>query len=103
MELILTHKPRGIIPPETMAAMAEQLKKLLAKPDSVVPGGKVIASYAARAKSFSVCIWDVPTVEALYPFLEQLTMAGWETDVIPAEKMTVYVEKRAKALQAMKK
>jgi hypothetical protein len=103
MEFILTHKPRGIIPPEAMAAAAEQLRKLLAKPEDFVPGGKVIAAYAARSKSFTVCIWDVPSAEALCPFLEQLSMAGWDTDVIPAEKTTVYIEKRMKALQAMKK
>jgi hypothetical protein len=33
MEFILTHKPRGIIPPEAATAMIERMRKLLAKPD----------------------------------------------------------------------
>jgi hypothetical protein len=102
MEFILIHKPRGVIPPEVMKATIEQLSKLLAKPDDFVPGGKLIASYASRAKSFTVCIWDAPSAEAFFPFLEQLVLAGWDTDMIPAEKMTVHIEKGAKALKAMK-
>jgi hypothetical protein len=102
MEFILIHKPRGIVPQERIAPAIEQLRKLLAKPDDFVPGGKVIASYAARTKSFTVCIWDAPSADALCPFLEQLNMAGWDTDVMPAEKTTVYIEKAAKALKAMK-
>lgn len=103
MEFILIHKPRGIILPEAMAATGEQIRKLLAKPDEFVPGGKLIASYGARGKSFAVCIWDAPSAEALCPFLEQLSLAGWDTDIMPAEKMTVYVERVMKGLKAMKK
>jgi hypothetical protein len=103
MEFILIHKPRGIISPEAKIRNVEQVKKLLAKPDDFVPGGKLIASYGARCKMFIVCIWEAPNTESLCPFLEQLSLADWDTDVIPAEKMTVHVEKIVKALQAMKK
>lgn len=102
MEFILVHKPRGIIPPEAMAATLEQASKLLAKPDDFVPGGKLIASYVPRGKSMIFCIWDAPSAEALCPFLEQLEMAGWDTDIMPAEKMAVHIEKLAKALKATK-
>jgi uncharacterized protein with GYD domain len=103
MEFILIHKPLGIIPPEIMAGTLEQVGKLLAKPGDFVPGGKLIASYGARGKSLVVCIWEAPSAEALCPFIEQLAMAGWETDMIPADKMTVHIEKLAKALKTMKK
>ncbi len=102
MEFILTHTPRGIIPPDVMKATMEQISKLLAKPEDFVPGGKGIASYAARGKSFVVCIWDAPSSEALCHFVEQLVLAGWEKDILPAEKMAVHIEKGAKALKAMK-
>jgi hypothetical protein len=103
MEFILTHKPLGTISPEIMEGTLEQVSRLLAKPDEFVPGGKLIASYGARGKFFNVCIWDVPNTEALCPFVEQLALAGWDTDIIPAEKMTVHVEKLSQALRAMKK
>jgi hypothetical protein len=103
MEFILIHRPLGIIPPEVMGGTLEQVGKLLAKPDEFVPGGKLIASYGARSKSFVVCIWDAPGAEALCPFVEQLVLVGWETDIMPAEKMSVQIEKLAKALKAMKK
>jgi hypothetical protein len=102
MEFILIHKPRGIFSPEVATATIEQVRKLLAKPDDFVPGGKLIASYAARGKSFTLCIWDAPSAEALCPFIEQLALAGWDTDIMPAEKMTVHIEKLAKALKAKK-
>jgi hypothetical protein len=102
MEFILVHKPRGITSPEVMARNIENTKKLVAKPDAFVPGGKVIASYAARSKALVVCIWEAPSAEALCPVLEQMVLGGWDTDVIPAEKTTVYLEKTEKALKAMK-
>jgi hypothetical protein len=35
------------------------------------------------------------------PLLEQMNMLGWETDIIPVEKMEVGLPKAEKALQAM--
>jgi hypothetical protein len=103
MEFILIHKPLGIIPPEVMASTLEQVGKLLARPGDFVPGGKLLASYGARNKSFVVCVWDAPSAEALCPFVEHLVMAGWETDIMPADNMKVHIEKLGKALQAMRK
>jgi hypothetical protein len=103
MEFIMIHKPQGVIPPEVMAGTLEQVGKLVARPGDYVPGGKLIASYGARGKSFVVCIWDAPSAEALCPFVEQLAMAGWETDIMPADEMTVHVKKLGKALQAARK
>ena len=103
MEFILIHKPLGIVPPEVMGGTLEQVGKLLAKPDDFVPGGKLIASYGARSKSFVVCVWEAPSVEVLCPVVEQLVLAGWETDIMPAEKMTVQVEKYIGAFKTMNK
>lgn len=100
MEFILIHKAIVPLPPEAGKAMFEFGRKLLAKPGEVVPGGKLIASYAARGQWTGVCIWDVPNVEALMPFLEQMSAFGWNNEVIPAEKMEVHMEKLAKALEA---
>jgi hypothetical protein len=103
MEFIVIHKPLGIIPPEVMSGTLEQVGKLLARPGDFVPEGKLIASYGARGKSSVVCVWDAPNAEALCPFVEQLVMAGWETDIMPADNMKIHIEKLGKALQAMKK
>lgn len=100
MEVIIIHKPIGVISPEMLKAGIEATKKLLAKPDEFVPGGKLIAAYYARCQWLIVCVWDVPAVEALMPFLEQINMLGWNNEVIPAEKAEVAIEKTAKALGA---
>jgi hypothetical protein len=101
MEVLLIHKLMGVVPPEMMAASIEMGKKLVAKPGEFVPGGKLIASYGARALSMVVCLWEVPSMEALMPALEQMNMLGWNTDTIAVEKMEVALPKLEKALQAM--
>ena len=103
MNFILIHKPLGIVPPEIMEGTLKEVGKLLTKPDNFVPGGKLIASYGARGKSLVVCIWDAPNAEALCPFIEQLNLAGWDTDIMLADEMSIHIEKLAKGLQAMKK
>jgi len=57
MEFILIHKALVPLPPEAGKAMLEFGRKVLTKPGEVVPGGKLIASYAARGQWTSVCIW----------------------------------------------
>ena len=101
MEVLLIHKMMGVVPPEMMAASLEIGKKLTTNPGELVPGGKLIASYSARALSMVVCLWEVPSMEALMPPLEQMNMLGWETDTIPVEKTDVALPKLEKALQAM--
>ena len=101
MEVLLIHKLMGVVPPEMMAAGLEIGKKIMTNPGEVVPGGKLIASYSARGLSMIVCIWEVPSMEALMPLEEQMNMLGWETDTIPVEKMEVAIPKFEKALQAM--
>ncbi|MBA7687027.1 hypothetical protein ES703_95487 [subsurface metagenome] len=101
MEVLLIHKLIGVVPPEMMAASIDIGKKLVAKPGEFVPGGKLIAAYGARALSMIVCLWEVPSMEALMPVLEQMNMLGWDTDTIPVEKMEVALPKFEKALQAM--
>ena len=101
MEVLLIHRLNGVVPPEMMAAGLEIGKKLTFNPEGLVPEGKVIASYSARALSMVVCLWEVPSMEALMPTLEQMNMHGWNTDTIPVEKMEVAIPKFEKALQAM--
>ena len=103
MEFILIHRPIGVISPQVMLGTMEQVRELLAKPEGFVPGGRLIASYGARSKSFVVCVWEAPSVEVLCPVVEQLVLAGWETDIMPAEKMTVQVEKYIGAFKTMNK
>jgi hypothetical protein len=101
MEVLLIHKPIGMLPPEMWTASVEVGKKLEANPGAIVPGGKMIASYSARGLSSIFCIWEVPSMEALMPLVEQMNMLGWETDTIPVDKMKVAIPKFEKALQAM--
>ena len=101
MEFVLIHKPVGTIPPEVMKLTLEMVKKLVAKPEEFVPNGKRIASYYAIAEQAAYCIWDVPNFEALEPFLRQMTLVGWNTEVIPAQKVEVAIANLEKAMQAM--
>jgi hypothetical protein len=101
MEVLLIHKMMGVVPPEMMAASLEIGKEVITNPGEIVPGGKLIASYSARGLSMIICIWEVPSMEALMPLEEQMNMFGWETDTIPVEKMEVALPKFEKALQAM--
>ncbi len=101
MEVLLIHKPAGLLPPELMAASLEIGKSLIVNPGEIVPGGKLVASYSARGLSMIVCIWEVPSMEVLMPLEEQMNMLGWETDTIPVEKMEAALPKFEKALQAM--
>ncbi|MFC1983095.1 hypothetical protein ACFLV5_04865 [Chloroflexota bacterium] len=101
MDVLLIHKLISVVPPEMMAASLEIGKKLNSNPEELVPGGKLIASYSARALSMVICLWEVPNMEALMPPLEQMNMLGWDTDTIPVEKMDVAIPKWEKALQAM--
>jgi len=104
MEVIIIHRPRGPLPPEISMAAVQLAKKVIAKPEELVPGGKPIAIYAARCQELVVCIWDVPNVENLVPVSEQLSYLGWDTEIIPAEKMSDAIPKYEKALaEAMKK
>jgi len=98
MEIVLIHKPIGVIPPDMATAGLQLGRNAVNKPGEVVPGGKLIASYYARAMWLIVCIWEVPKVEDLMPFVEQLMMVGWNTEIIPAEKGEIAAEKFAKAL-----
>jgi len=81
-----------------MKAVAELAKKLITKPEELVPGGKLIAAYHARCEGFTLCIWDAPNAENLMPAFEQLEHLGWDTEVIPAEKMLDTIPKFANAL-----
>jgi hypothetical protein len=102
MEYILIHTPNNNLTPQTMQAMVEMGKQVGANPGKFVPGGKILASYSAKAKMFIVCIWEAPSIDALMPTMEQMSMMGFNTEVIPAEKLEVKLDKIAKALAAAK-
>ena len=101
MEVLLIHKPIGMLPPEAWAGIMEIGKKAEANPGALVPGAKLTASYTARALSTIVCLWEVPSVEAMMPALEQLNMLGLETDIIPVEKTSVSIPKFEQFLKSM--
>jgi len=103
MEFVLIHKPISLMPPEMMAAGLDMAKKIEAKPEEMVPGGKAIASYYARTLWRIFCIWEVPSIEALLPLAEQLKMLGWDTDIIPVDKPKVAIQKIEMAMQASMK
>ena len=101
MEVLLIHKPMGLLPPEAWTAIMEMAKKAEANAGELVPGAKLMASYSARALSTIVCLWEVPSVEAMMPALEQLNMLGLETDIIPVEKTSVSSPKFEQFLKSM--
>jgi hypothetical protein len=102
MEYILVHTPNSNLSPQTIPALIEMGKQVSANPENFVPGAKMLAAYAAKSKMFMVCLWDAPSVDVLMPSLEQMNMMGFDTEVIPAEKLGVKMDKLAKAMAAMK-
>jgi len=102
MEFILIHEPNNLMTPDMLAASVEMGKKLMAKPEELVPGGKMLFSYHGRNKSVVFCLWEVPSLDVLLPVLEQMTMIGWNNEIIPVETMEVHLEKAVKAMEAMK-
>jgi hypothetical protein len=94
MEFVLLHRPISYLPLENMKASAELAKKAR----ELFPGIKPIARYVARSESLVVCIVDVPNVENLVSFCEQMNLLGVNTEIIPVEKMEVAIPKMEKAL-----
>lgn len=101
MEVICIHRPIGPMPPEMQKPNIDYAKNVLAKPESVVPGGKIVGSYYAVGQWLTVCIWEVPQIDALMPLLEQLRFLGTNTEIIPVEKGGVALEKMENVLKAM--
>jgi hypothetical protein len=99
MEVVCIHKPLSLMPPEMMAAGLELGKKIQAKPEEMIPGGKVKGSYYARALWAIYCVWEVPSVESLMPVAEQLKMVGWNTEIIPVDEAEVALQKLEKAMR----
>lgn len=102
MEYILIHTPNSNMSPATMPALIEMGKQVAANPSQFVPGAKMLAAYSAQAKMFMVCLWEAPSIEVMMPALEQMSMMGFDTEVIPADKLGVKMDKLAKAMAAMK-
>ena len=107
MEFILIHKMREpdrySRKPEEWLKAIEAFRKILAKPEETVAGGKLVASYTALVENWMFCIWDVPNYEALVPFAQQMFMLGFDNDIILVEPTKVHIEKAAKFAEAMKK
>jgi hypothetical protein len=101
MQLVLVHKGPGTIPPESMKLTLDMAKQLRANPQAFVPGGKIIASYYAIGSQTLFCIWDVPQIEALSPLIRNMSLVGWNTDVIPVESAEVAIPNIEKAYQEL--
>ena len=100
MEYITIHTPNNNLTRETMPAMVEMGKQVTANPGQYVPGGKLLAAYSAQAKMMVVCIWEAPSIDVIMPALENMSMMGFDTDVIPADKLDVKMDKLSKAMAA---
>lgn len=103
MEYILIHTPNSNFSKETMPALIEMGKQVSANPEKLVPGAKMLAAYAAQAKMFMVCLWEAPSIDVIMPALAQMSMMGFDTEVIPADKLGVKMDKLAKAMAEMAK
>jgi hypothetical protein len=101
MELLLIHRPKGILPPELMKASIEVGNQIIIK--GPLGGCRLLASYTARNQMLIVCIVDAPSMDDVIPVCEQMLMVGWETEIIPVEKSVVALPKMEKALAQMAK
>jgi len=101
MEVLLLHRPKGILPPELMKAVMEVAKQILTK--GPLGGGKLIASYAARNQMLIICLIDTPSMDSVIPTCERLMMMGVDTEIIPVEKSADASPKFEKALAEMLK
>ncbi len=101
MEYVLIHKPIGLLPPEMMKLTIENAKKLMADTQAFVPGGKCTASYMAIGEQVIFCNWDVPNIDAFTNLLRQMSMVGWNTEVIPVERADVALPKMEQAIREM--
>jgi hypothetical protein len=81
-----------------MAAI-DYAKNILSTPGKIVPGGKLIASYATLNDMMLVCIWDVPTLDALTLLVEQLNFLMTSTEIYPAVKADIFMSKFEMALK----
>jgi len=94
MEVLLLHRPRGILGPELLKAAMELEKQIIAK------GG---TSYVARNYGLIICLVDTPSIDNVIPTCEQMNMIGWDTEIIPVEKSADAMPKMEKALAEMAK
>lgn len=99
MEVILIHRPKGTPPPEVSMAAIDFVKKVFNAPGEFVPGGKLVASYATLNDMIVVCIWDVPTLDTLMPFVEQLNFLMTSTEIFPVVKAEVFMQKFEQVLK----
>lgn len=101
MEYVLIHKPIGLLPPEVMKTTFEMAKKINVNQEAFVPGGKCTSSYMALGQQLIFCNWNVPNIDSLTNLLRQMSMAGWNTEVIPVERAETALPKIEKTMQEM--
>lgn len=101
LEYIVIHRQLGPLPPEMYKKIIEFGKQFEADPTKFVPGGKNLGWYKALGQSMVICIWDVPSLDALTPMIQQLNFMEWESEVIPVEKVSDYIPKAEKAFAEM--
>lgn len=98
MEFVLIHKPLGPLPPEVLKKTLEFTKMVVTQPSRVVPDGRLVASYNALGQWVQICVWEAPSADALTPLLEGLRALGFNTEVIPVEKVEEAIPKWEKGL-----
>jgi hypothetical protein len=101
MEVLLLHRPKGMLPPELMKASIEVGKEIIIK--GPLGGCKLLASYTARNQMLIMCLVDTPSMDDVVPMVEQMMMIGWDTEIIPVEKSLVALPKMEKAIAQMVK
>jgi len=101
VEVLLLHRPIGVLPPELMKANMEIAKQILAK--GPLGGGKLIAQYVARNQNLVICILDVPSMDSVVPTLERMMMLGIDSEIIPVERGAEALPKFEKAMAEMMK
>ena len=101
MEYILVHKPVGSLAPEVMKGTLAIAKQLRANPGAFVPGGKLVESYYAIGQQAIFCVWDAPTIDSMAPLMRNMSISGWNTEIVPVERSAVAIENIEKAMLAV--
>lgn len=103
MEVLCIHKPVEGITSDMISSAIDVIKKLITKPEKIVPYGRLIASYYARKSWMVICVWELPNLEAYIPAIKQMKLVGWSSEIVPVEKGSSAIEKVEKAMHAFRR
>jgi hypothetical protein len=101
LDVLLIHRPRGVLPPELMKASIDVGNEFIIR--GPLGGCKLLASYTALNQMLMVCIVDAPSMDDVVPIVAQMMTVGWDTEIIPVEKTVVALPKMEKALEQISK